>query len=331
MNTSIEPIVHNSQALIVQQTMRHHEPMVHELDARQAFSTRLHQALDALGLPMRGRATWLHDRTGLSQKAVGKWLNAESMPDTKRLEGLAKLLSVDARWLLSGLGEMGGHNVREDMPASDLSAFTASLPARIRSARLARGYTVEHAATVVGVTAARWEAWERGDDLPPPPRLALISGALGVELDQTPEPTNIEPYRPGPFTHVRRIPVVSFVTAGAWTEVRERLPDNLECIDAEDVSAAAFAVRVVGDSMTPLFPAGTTLVVDPEARKQMDEMVDRFVVARLPNNNEATFKQLVKDAGTFFLKPLNCVYPLIRVTEDCEIVGVVVESRQIWR
>lgn len=88
--------------------MQHYEPMVHELDARQAFSARLHQALDALGLPVRGRATWLHDRTGLSQKAVGKWLNAESMPDTKRLEGLAKLLSVDARWLLSGQGEAAG-------------------------------------------------------------------------------------------------------------------------------------------------------------------------------------------------------------------------------
>lgn len=78
--------------------------MVQELDARQTFSARLHQALGALGLPVRGRATWLHERTGLSKKAAGKWLNAEAMPETKRIEGLAKLLNVDARWLLSGQG-----------------------------------------------------------------------------------------------------------------------------------------------------------------------------------------------------------------------------------
>lgn len=301
--------------------------MVQELDARQTFSARLHQALGALGLPVRGRATWLHERTGLSKKAAGKWLNAEAMPETKRIEGLAKLLNVDARWLLSGQG------VAPEDDNKQPSRQTTTLPARLHAARLARRYEVADAARVTGVTPERWEAWERGEDLPPPPRLAIIAGALGVPLHELtggePSHANVVPVVRNPFATSRRIPLVSSVQAGNWTEVRGHLPEDVKWLEAEDVSPDAFAVKVEGDSMEPAFPEGTTLIVDPAARTQdMINMIGRYVIARLPDTNEATFKRLVRDAGRYMLKAINPAYPIIFVTGECEIVGVVVQARQ---
>ena len=49
-----------------------------------------------------------------------------------------------------------------------------------------------------------------------------------------------------------------------------------------------------------------------------------FVVVR-NGDNEATFKQLVKDGGDLYLKPLNERYP-IKPLGNSQIVGVVREA-----
>lgn len=79
------------------------ERMVHGTDSRNDFAAHLHLALDALGRPMRGRAAWLAEQTGLSAKGCGKWLSGEAMPDTKRLEGLAKLLRTSTAALMGDI------------------------------------------------------------------------------------------------------------------------------------------------------------------------------------------------------------------------------------
>ncbi|WP_241151670.1 LexA family protein, partial [Pseudomonas viridiflava] len=86
----------------------------------------------------------------------------------------------------------------------------------------------------------------------------------------------------------------------------------------------AFWLEVRGDSMTALsgtsIPEGMMILVDTEA----DVRPGKFVVAKLPNSEEATFKKLVEDAGRRYLKPLNPAYAMIECSDDCRIIGVAV-------
>lgn len=273
----------------------------------------------------------LADAVGVSQPMISK-LERGVTGETSLLIRIARVTGVRPEWLESEEGPMNATPAIEPAPRV---APDAILPARLHTARLAHRYEVADAARVVGVTPERWEAWERGEDLPPPPRLAIIAGALGVPLHEltggAPDATNIVPIQRNPFAVSRRIPLVTLVQAGHWTEIRETLPEDVGWLEAEDVSPDAFAVKVAGDSMEPTFPEGTTLIVDPAARTpDLFGMLGRYVIARLPDTNEATFKRLVRDAGRYMLKAINPAYPIIFVTSECEIVGVVVQSRQDW-
>lgn len=131
----------------------------------------------------------------------------------------------------------------------------------------------------------------------------------------------------------RKVPIISWVQAGAWTEV----VDNFQPGDAEEwvtvfhnVGDNAFALQVVGDSMSPEFQPGETIIVDPAVQPE----TGKFVIAKIDNggtgeNGEATFKQFVRDGSHVYLKPLNDKYPLIDMTgKEFRIVGCVVEKRK---
>ena len=89
----------------------------------------------------------------------------------------------------------------------------------------------------------------------------------------------------------------------------------------------AFAVKVEGDSMTnpngsPSFPEGTILIMDPDRSAEPG----RFVIVRQKDDTECTFKQLVRDSGRFFLKPLNPRYPILEMLPDAVICGVLAQA-----
>lgn len=129
---------------------------------------------------------------------------------------------------------------------------------------------------------------------------------------------------------VRRVPLISWVQAGQWGS----LVDNFAPGDAEKmiettayVGPHAYCLRVVGDSMTnpngsPSFPEGTLLIIDPDK----DALSGSFVVVRQNGDTECTFKQLVRDGGRFFLKPLNPRYPILEMLDDATICGVLKQA-----
>ncbi|MEE5088411.1 S24 family peptidase [Pseudomonas alliivorans] len=126
-----------------------------------------------------------------------------------------------------------------------------------------------------------------------------------------------------------RYPVVSWVTAGSWSEAVQPFPDGFsDRYDLSDYKAKgpAFWLEVKGDSMTstsaPSIPEGSQILVDTEA----DVRPGKLVIAKLADSNEATFKKLVEDGGVRYLKPLNSAYPMVQCTEDCRIIGVVVRA-----
>ena len=128
----------------------------------------------------------------------------------------------------------------------------------------------------------------------------------------------------------REVPLISWVQAGDWAN----LVDNFPAGHAEKwiatyakVSRHAFALRIVGDSMTnptgaPSFPEGTIIIVDPERAAQPG----KFVVVRQNADSDSTFKQLVRDSGKHYLKPLNPRYPLLEMLPDAVISGVLVQA-----
>ncbi len=122
-------------------------------------------------------------------------------------------------------------------------------------------------------------------------------------------------------------PVVSWVTAGTWSEAVQPFPDGFsDRYEVSDYKAKgpAFWLEVKGDSMTaqsaPSVPEGSQILVDTEA----DVRPGKLVIAKLAGSNEATFKKLVEDGGIRYLKPLNPAYPTFQCAEDCRIIGVVV-------
>lgn len=132
------------------------------------------------------------------------------------------------------------------------------------------------------------------------------------------------------LTYKNSFPVISAVQAGLWSEACEAytLYDIDEYLPTtERVSDSSFWLRVKGDSMTslssPSFPEGTAVLVDPTIEPENG----KFVVAKLTDENEATFKRLVIDAGKKYLKPLNRDYSMLEVNGNCKIIGVVVDAK----
>lgn len=143
---------------------------------------------------------------------------------------------------------------------------------------------------------------------------------------------NVTPSRMGE----KRIPLISYVQAGVWTDV----VDNYAPGDAEEflltdleLSGNAFALEIKGDSMLPEFKPGDRVIIDPSVSPQPGD----YVVAK-NGEEEATFKKYrprsVNERGetVFELVPLNEDYPSMRSdVTPIRIVGTMVEHRKYRR
>ena len=78
--------------------------------------------------------------------------------------------------------------------------------------------------------------------------------------------------------------------------------------------------------MEPEFTEGDTIIVDPER----EALHANFVVVKLEDAQEATFKQLIIDGGQKFLRPLNAHYPVMAINGNATIVGVVVAKMKTY-
>lgn len=85
---------------------------------------------------------------------------------------------------------------------------------------------------------------------------------------------------------VHRIPVVGLISAGQW---REGFLDVIERIPSPDpaLSSDAFAVRIVGDSMSEVAKEGEDVIVEPNDRRLVNK--GYYVVRNA--DGEMTFKQ----------------------------------------
>lgn len=128
--------------------------------------------------------------------------------------------------------------------------------------------------------------------------------------------------QPAPTLH--HYPLISEVQAGMWTDIVDNFApgDALSWLESpRKAGKHAFWLMVAGDSMETRFQPGGMILVDPDAGADPGS----FVVAKLTDSQEATFKKLTVDAGQWYLTPLNKQYQAIRIDRpSLRIIGRVV-------
>lgn len=195
----------------------------------------------------------------------------------------------------------------------------------IKKLRKKAGLSQTRLGEILGWEQGRLSHYETGRRRAGLNELKAIADALGVGVkdliqdDDQPDSNVILSN-----SDIRKIPIISWVQAGDWSEAI----DNYQPGHGEEYATTtkktgpnAFALKISGDSMEPLFPNGGTIIVDPSVEAKNGS----YVVVRLEGTHEATFKQLVIDGGHSYLKPVNPRYPLMPINGEASICGVVTQ------
>lgn len=121
--------------------------------------------------------------------------------------------------------------------------------------------------------------------------------------------------------------MISWVAAGCWQEACDNFhPGDAEQWIASDANAGphGYWLTVKGPSMQPTFMEGSRILVKPDG---FDLVSGKFYIAKLTDTGETTFKQYIRDGGIGFLQPLNSAFPIMRITDNVQIIGQVVDGR----
>ena len=187
----------------------------------------------------------------------------------------------------------------------------------------------------IGANKASISQWENGVYTPDAKNLSALAKALSVSvfwlMDGKGDPAgqNLEIAPPD----IHRIPVISYVQAGIWTETSEirEYDGNLVYITTDlELGERAFAIELKGHSMEPEFVEGDIVLIDPDEHPHPGD----FVVAK--NGEEAaTFKKYrprgIGEDGqeVFELVPLNEDFPTMRSDrQHIQVIGTMVEHRR---
>ncbi|MBK0000319.1 LexA family transcriptional regulator [Erwinia sp. S38] len=208
-----------------------------------------------------------------------------------------------------------------------------TIAARVLAKRNELGLTQTELAERAGTTQQAIVQLESGKTKRPR-YLPELAKALGCEIEWLLDGKDVvtgdnfsgfRPYSPG-----RKYPVLSKVQAGAWGEAIEAY--TVKDIDLwlesdAHVQGESFWLEVDGDSMTaPMglsIPEGTFVLFDT-GREAVN---GSLVVAKLIDDNEATFKKLVIDGSQKYLKGLNPQWPMVPINGNCRIIGVAIETK----
>lgn len=194
---------------------------------------------------------------------------------------------------------------------------------RLKSARTAAGYgsTVD-AAAALGVSQSTYAQHENGIRGIPKDKAPLYARRFKVSEEwllygkggnKPSFPEGAEPTMP--------IPLLGDVPAGPWAEAIKKSHHFIPA-PAAGMPAAAYALKVRGDSMDRVARDGATIVVDPT---DFDLFERRLFVVR-NGDGEVTFKQYREGPARLVPCSTNAAHKVIPITsKDYEIVGRVIK------
>ena len=195
---------------------------------------------------------------------------------------------------------------------------------RIKALRRVTRTSQKELGKFCGVSDVAVGYWEKDVNIPNGESLVKLAKFFNTSIDYILYGTEFEGAL---ITKMRRVPVISWVQAGQFTECKaaDLFSDVDKWVETSlRIGDSSFALEVKGDSMTnpnglPTIPEGATVIVDPDVEPHHG----KIVVARIDGTNEATVKKLVIDGPQKFLVPLNPRYPNIPINGNCLIIGVV--------
>lgn len=138
-----------------------------------------------------------------------------------------------------------------------------TIGARIRAARLGRGWSQKQLADAIGKEQTTVSSWERGRTEPGRDDVVRITSKLGIPL------ADVEfALRDSQPRAIRDIPVISWVSAGTVSEigVLSEIPEN-SMVVADLPPGDYFATDVKGDSMDRISPEGSRIIVNTSDRR----------------------------------------------------------------
>lgn len=102
----------------------------------------------------------------------------------------------------------------------------------------------------------------------------------------------------------------------------------LQTVVSNDIyNKQTFGVIMHDSSMSPYFPKGCVLIIEPKELKE-----DRsFILVHIKSTNTFLFRQALSDGENFFLKALStdlAAFPMRKLDAEDKIIGVLVETRQ---
>ena len=157
--------------------------------------------------------------------------------------------------------------------------------------------------------------------------ITAIASALGVSIEALATGEDVQVAPLPPMRGTRKVPLISWVQAGVFTDIRQMPPDAFDWYFCPvGISEHGFCLRVEGESMQTRFQPGDVVFVDPDREWHSGSIV--IVVSdEAGGEASATMKQLVEEGGHAFMRPLNPDWPgpkFIEFTASMRIVGVVI-------
>lgn len=162
-------------------------------------------------------------------------------------------------------------------------------------------------------------------------QITKIAQILGKEVDELlseEELMHIEYYS----KHRPPEPITTLVPLISWQRAKDNcgmIPGEVErgaeyVLVPHNLERGSYALRVADDSMlnpsgAPTFPEGSVIVVNPRL-----EPAPGNLVVVCGGGSNISFRQLVRDAETLLLKPLNPRYPITKKAKRMRYCGVVV-------
>lgn len=130
------------------------------------------------------------------------------------------------------------------------------------------------------------------------------------------------------YRHWQRLPCLTWAEVAVYA-TQQLLPTVNRYVASDcPVSTQAFATTMENTTMLPQFPEETVLIFEPMQKAQHQD----FVLVAVPGDAVSVqFKQLLCDAETCYLKPLNIDFQIKELTTAYHILGTLVQAVMEYR
>lgn len=198
-----------------------------------------------------------------------------------------------------------------------------TIGSRIKKLRKENKLTQGRLGNLVGVSDVTIGYWEKDVNEPKYESLEALAQVLGTSIEylkygHNEKSESVRDFRP----ITRMLPVLSYVQAGNWTNVRSIEPHEIEKWLPAPPNAGknSFYMIVQGTSNAPHFKDGDFICIDPDIELSFVQTGEMIVAVC---NDEATFKALVREPNNMYLQALNPNFQpnIIPLNENCVYKG----------